>query len=201
MMMITFAVAGLLANAEQPNSKKNLETVKLDVTQSTFNWHAKKVTGEHKGIVKFQNGDIFLNGNILIGGVINVDMTTIDDLDLSGEYHDKLVKHLKSDEFFAVEKYNTSTLSIKSCEFIKGTKPGENNYTVKADLMIKGITKEIVFGAFVVITKDQVVTNAEFNIDRTKYDIKYNSKSFIPDIGDKAIDDNFSVKVRVIAKR
>jgi hypothetical protein len=32
-------------------------------------------------------------------------------------------------------------------------------------------------------------------VDRTKYDIKYGSKSFFESIGDKAIDNEFELKV------
>ncbi|MFI5221934.1 MAG: YceI family protein [Bacteroidia bacterium] len=197
---LAIAALGLAASAGQPKAPKS-DIVKMDVPQSTFNWHAKKVTGEHKGTVKFQNGEVILQNNQLTGGLFNVNMTSIEDLDLSGEWHDKLVNHLKSDDFFSVVKYNTATLKINSAEVISGAKPGENNYSIKADLIVKGITQEITFLAFVIISKDRVVANASFLIDRTKYGIKYGSKSFFESIGDKAIDDNFEVTVRVVGTR
>jgi hypothetical protein len=36
---------------------------------------------------------------------------------------------------------------------------------------------------------------AKFNVDRTKYDIKYGSGSFFSNIGDKAINDEFELDV------
>jgi polyisoprenoid-binding protein YceI len=81
---------------------------------------------------------------------------------------------------------------------IKGSKTAEN-YTVTADLTIKGITKEIVFPAILVVKGNTATANADFMIDRTLFDIKYGSKSFIEGIGDKAIDNDFNVKVRIVA--
>jgi polyisoprenoid-binding protein YceI len=199
-MILAFAAMGLTVIAGSPKPQKG-ETLKVDAAQSTFKWHGKKVTGEHNGTVKFQDGEVNVTGNKLEGGVFTVDMSTIDNVDLSGEWHDKLVRHMKSDDFFAVEKFKTALLKIKSADLIKDAKPGENNYQVKADLTIKGITKEISFPAMVVITKTQVIANADFMIDRTQYDIRYGSKSFFESIGDKAIDNDFNVKVRVVANK
>jgi polyisoprenoid-binding protein YceI len=83
---------------------------------------------------------------------------------------------------------------------MKADKAG-NNYTIVANLTIKGITQEVTFPAIVVVNAKQVIVNANFDIDRTKYDIKYGSKSFIEGIGDKAISDMFNVKVRVVAAK
>ena len=53
----------------------------------------------------------------------------------------------------------------------------------------------------VVVSKEQVITKAEFDIDRTNFDIKYGSGKFFEGIGDKAIMDNFSINVRLIATK
>lgn len=203
MMFVTITGLGLSVFAVSPKkaAKKAADSYTVDAAGSTFKWHAKKVTGEHSGVASFKGGSVSLKGNVLIGGEIMVDMTTIDATDLQGEWHDKLVGHLKSDDFFSTEKNTTATIKIKSASAIKGAKAGENNYNVVADLTIKGITKEVKFGAFVVVKDAQVITNAEFDIDRTLYDIKYGSASFFEGIGDKAIANTFNVKVRVVAKK
>ena len=175
---------------------------KVSTEKSTFNWHAKKVTGEHMGLVKFASGTIEANGNTLTGGNFDVDMTSISCTDLTGEWNDKLIGHLKSADFFAVDSYKTANLKIKTATAIKGAKAGSDNYNIVADLTIKGITKEVSFPAMVVIKKTgEVIANASFDIDRTAYDIKYGSKSFFEGIGDKAIDDKFNVKVRLVATK
>jgi hypothetical protein len=38
-------------------------------------------------------------------------------------------------------------------------------------------------------------------VDRTKYDIRYGSKSFFASIGDKAIDDEFELSINLVATK
>lgn len=189
------AIAGFALSVvaiSQPK-KQTAASLKVDVKESTFKWTGKKVTGEHWGYVKFSDGVVTVDGKKLTGGTFTMDMTTIDVQDLQGEYNGKLVGHLKSEDFFAVDRFKTSTLKIKSLSAIAGAAAGSPNFNVTADLTIKGITKEISFPAQVIVTKDKVIANAEFNVDRTQYDVKYKGMS------DNLIDDNFKVNVRVVA--
>lgn len=201
-LVLAFAAMGLSVIAGNPKDlkKQKSETQKVDPAKSTLKWHAEKVTGKHDGTVKVLGGTITLDGTNLTGGTIDIDMTTIDDIDMQGEYHDKLVNHLKSDDWFSVATYPKATLVIKKVVSIIDKK-GAENYTVTADLTIKGITKEIIFPAIIVVSKTEVVANADININRTNYGIKYGSKSFIENIGDKAINDEFNLKVRIVASK
>ena len=196
-MIIALAAMGFAAVAGGPNANKQT-TVTIDSKASTFKWHAKKVTGEHFGTVNFSGGTITLDKGALVAGTIEMDMTSITVTDLQGEYKGKLEGHLKSEDFFSVEKNNKSTLIIKKVEAIKGSKTDEN-YRVTADLTIKGITKEVKFPAIIVVKGNSVTASADFMIDRTQWDIRYGSKSFFEGIGDKAIDNEFNIKVRVVA--
>jgi polyisoprenoid-binding protein YceI len=197
-LVAAFIGLGLSVIAGGPKANKPGETATVDAKASTLKWHAKKVTGEHFGTINVSGGTLALNKGLIVGGTIEVDMTSINVTDLQGEYKGKLEGHLKSDDFFSVEKNTKATLVIKKVEAIKGAKTAEN-YMVTADLTIKGITKEITFPAIIVVKGKTVTANADFNIDRTKYDIKYGSKSFFEGIGDKAIDNDFNIKVRVVA--
>ncbi|MFN4082815.1 MAG: YceI family protein [Bacteroidia bacterium] len=191
-LSLALAATGLLAFAQQ-----NESTFTVNAEKSTCKWHAKKVTGQHEGFVKFESGSVNVKGNQLIGGDFTINMTTLEATDLTGEWKEKLVGHLKSDDFFATEKFPQANLRIKNATPIKGAKAGSNNYNIVADLTIKGISKEISFPAMVVVNKGRVIANANFDVDRTAYDIRYGSKSFFADIGDKAIDDKFNLKVRI----
>ena len=162
------------------------QTKNINTTTSTIEWVGKKVTGQHNGTVNFKDGALIFKGGKLKGGIFTVDMTSLTATDLSGEYQGKLNGHLKADDFFGTDKFPTAKLVFKKI----GTKAA-NVYTVTADLTIKGITKPV---TFVMTVKGNTATTA-FNVDRTKYDIKYNSKSFFESIGDKAIYDDFELKV------
>jgi polyisoprenoid-binding protein YceI len=162
------------------------QTKKIDVAASKIEWLGKKVTGQHNGIVNFKDGAVVLKSGKLVGGSFTVDMASLTATDLSGEYQGKLNGHLKADDFFGTAKFPTATLVIKKI----GAKSA-NVYTATADLTIKGITQAVTFD--MTVNVDTATTT--FNVDRTKYGIKYNSKSFFESIGDKAIYDEFELKV------
>jgi polyisoprenoid-binding protein YceI len=123
--------------------------------------------------------------------MFTIDMTTITSND--GE---KLVTHLKSEDFFNVSGYNTSTLKL-----LKITPDtAANTYTVVAALTIKGITDAITFPAVIEVTDTQVTAKATLSIDRTRWNIKYGSASIFSDIGDKAIDDKIEYNVKIVLK-
>lgn len=202
MIALAFVALGLVAFAGQPDKDgKNTTSVKVNVQESTIKWHATKVTGEHFGNVQLESGDINIQGNVLAGGQFTVDMSTLIVTDLDGEYKTKLEGHLKSDDFFSTERNKTAFLKIKTVSAIPGAKPGSDNYMIVADLTIKGITKEISFPAMVVINKEKIIANVSFKINRAAFDIRYGSRSFFEGLGDKAIDDDFNLKVRLVANR
>lgn len=157
--------------------------VKLD--KSTVKWTGYKVTGKHEGTIKLKSGTLVFNGETLSGGKFTMDMTSINTTDLKGDYKNKLDGHLKSEDFFGVEKYPTSFLEIVS---VTGK---DGNYKVKADLTIKGIKESV---AFVMKVNGNSAT-AALKIDRTKYNIKYGSASFFDGLKDRAISDEFDLNV------
>jgi len=180
---IALALVVVLSTAAVSAQTKNINT-----TTSNIEWIGKKVTGQHNGTVNFKDGALIFKGKKLKGGIFTVDMTSLTATDLSGEYQGKLNGHLKADDFFGTDKFPTAKLVFKTI----GTKSA-NVYNVTADLTIKGITKPVTF----VMTVNGNTATTAFNVDRTKYDIRYNSKSFFESIGDKAIYDEFELKVNL----
>lgn len=164
------------------------QTKKINIEKSTINWNAKKVTGEHSGTVNFQDGNLIFKKGKVAGGDFTVNMTSLTATDLSGEWKAKLDGHLKSDDFFNTDKFKTSTLVFK-----KIASKANGVYTVTADLTIKGITNPVTFN----LTVKGNTASTVVKIDRTKYDIKYGSKSFFDSIGDKAINDDFDLTVNL----
>ena len=162
------------------------QTIKIDAAKSSIEWLGKKVTGQHNGTVNFKDGALVFKRKALKGGSFTVDMNSLTATDLQGEYQGKLNGHLKAEDFFGTSKFPTASLVFK-----KIATKSANLYTVTADLTIKGITKPITFDLAV----NGNAATTTFNVDRTKYDIKYGSKSFFASIGDKAINDEFELKI------
>jgi len=158
----------------------------VKVKNSTVEWKGEKVVGSHEGTISLKSSELIFKNNILDGGSFVMDMESITCTDLTGEYKGNLEGHLKSDDFFSVSKYPTSTLVIT-----KVSKSSNGGYNVNAELTIKGITKSI---DFVAQLKDNNLS-ATIIIDRTQFDVKYGSGSFFESLGDNMIYDDFEIKV------
>lgn len=176
--------------------KEEKNAFEIDTKASKVHWTGKKVTGEHTGYLSLGNGIVTVEKNNVTGAKVNMDMNSIVCTDLTNEeYNKKFVGHLKSDDFFSVEKYPNSTFEITS------VKPAANGqYTVKGNLSIKGITNEISFPAKISVDKNVVKANGTAKIDRTKWDIRYGSGKFFDSLGDNMIYDEFEITFELVAK-
>ncbi|MCB0481156.1 MAG: YceI family protein [Flavobacteriales bacterium] len=163
---------------------------------TTVKWLGKKVTGEHYGVISIKSGEFTMDKGRLTGGTFTIDMNSIVCNDMEGEYKGKLEGHLKSDDFFGVAKYPAAVMVIKNVEEISG-----NKMNVKADMTIKGVTTPVEFPVTITSINDKVSTNGTITIDRTKHGIKYGSGSFFDDLGDKMIDDNFTISFDFLAAK
>jgi len=215
-MKITFIAAGALAltlsftqsevtatgNPLQKTTAKapvKGTALAVDPAASSLTWTAKKVGGQHNGTVQLAKGTLNLNGNKLTGGSFVMDMTSIKDVDITNaDFNQKLTGHLKSEDFFSVEKNPTSTFTISKVTPIAKAKAGEPNYTLTGNLTIKGITNPITFPATVKVNGDAAEAMAKIEIDRIKWDIKYRS-GLIGTAADKIIDDTFTLDVKLVA--
>jgi polyisoprenoid-binding protein YceI len=165
------------------------QNLKVDTEKSTLAWHGEKVTGEHDGMIELKEGWLSWNNDKLTDGKFIIDMRSITNNDLEdAEYNAKLVNHLKSDDFFGVEKFPTANLEIKSSDKFES-----NKAKVKAHLTIKDITHPIEFE----VQKDGNWFMAEIVVDRSKYDVRYGSGSFFDNLGDKMIYDDFTLTVKI----
>lgn len=161
----------------------------VDVEKSTLEWKGYKFTGSHTGTLDLKEGTLVFKNDKLSGGEFVVDMTTLTNTDLQGGMKGKLEAHLKSDDFFSVENNPTSKLVFTVTEA-----KGKNAYTATGKLTIKGITKPISFDISVYGSKASV----SLKVDRTDYDIKYKSGTFIENLGDKVIYDDFDLVVDLV---
>lgn len=168
----------------------------VDVTKSTVNWEGKKFSGAHTGSIALTSGNLQFNGKKLVQGGFIADMTSIKTMD--GEKPSpNLDKHLKNDDFFGVEKFPAANFVIKKVEGA-GT-----DVKITGDLTIKGKTNSITFPAKLTWNADKTVTAVaeKVTVDRTKYGIEYKSKSIFSSIGDNFIYDDFTLAVKLVAKK
>lgn len=173
--------------------KDGQSELKVDTQKSKVYWTGKKVTGEHTGYLKINNGTVVVENGTPQSAQVKMDMTSIECTDLEGEWKDKLIDHLKSDDFFSVEQNPVATFDAKSFKKSGAT------HTVTGDLTIKGITHEISFPVDVKLEDGTLTANGTAKIDRTKWNVRYGSGKFFDGLGDKMIYDDFEIKFELVA--
>ena len=173
-----------------PVAKAEGKEYQIDVAKSSLQWIGTKKIGKHNGTINLKSGSVFVKDGAIVAGKFVADMTTIEDKDLKGENHDKLVRHLKSPDFFDVEKYPEGIFEISGV-----TKSGENQ-NIKGNLTLKGIPFGISFDAKIDFDKDAPKSaSATFNIDRRKWGIVY------PGMPDNLINDTINLTLDLKIKK
>ncbi len=160
----------------------------VDVESSTVTWTGEKVTGSHNGTIELESGHLMLEDEKIVGGEFVMDMSSITVTDLSGENKGKLEGHLKSEDFFGVEKHPTAKLVITSA-----AAKGDGKYGIVGDLTIKNETHPITFD----LNMNGDSASTKLTIDRSDYNVRYGSGSFFDNLGDKTIYDNFELDVNL----
>ncbi|RED44982.1 YceI family protein [Seonamhaeicola aphaedonensis] len=174
------------------------ETYTVNTEASTIEWRGFKPTGEHNGTINLANGSFEMTDENIAGGNFTVDMNSIVDLDIPAddEKNAKLVGHLKSADFFDVEKFPTATFEIT------GIEDKEGKTMLSGNLTLKEKTNNITFPINVSQENDTLSLSSEtFTIDRSKWDVRYGSKSFFDNLGDKFINDDIEITVSVKATK
>jgi polyisoprenoid-binding protein YceI len=179
----------------------HVEVYKVDTKLSTLEWHGKKIGGEHKGTISLISGVIKDNHGHIYGNM-EFDMNTIANTDLKNEnMKAKLENHLKSSDFFDVAKYPKASFVITSIMPAKDPKNPSISNTVKGNLTIKDKTNEISFGVALQMKQNKMTCTGTVIVDRSKFDVRYGSKTFNAAIGDKMIYDEFELKFNIVAVR
>lgn len=192
------AVASSKKQATEKAGAHGSSMLTVDTAASVVNWKGAKVAGPHNGKIKIKEGSLVVEGGALKSGVVTIDMNSMTNEDLTdAKYNEKLMGHLKSDDFFAVEKNPVSVFKINS---VKVVNAAENTYELAGDLTIKGKTNPLTVPAKIEMKDGVLTATATAKVDRLKYDIRYGSGKFFQNLGDKMIYDEFELNVALSAK-
>jgi len=164
---------------------------------STVQWTGRKAFGQHFGAVVMTGGNLVIDSTGNASGEFNIDMKSITVADIADSASRmKLTGHLKSSDFFSVDSFPQAKLQVT-----KITPASAGRFNVSAKLTIKGITNDIEFPATILANGNEMIVNADITIDRTRWNIKYNSKSLLGDAADKFIYDNFDIVLNLKGRK
>lgn len=168
----------------------------IDKKESVVTWRGSMHFASeqaHTGYVYISKGELIIEKGQLAGGTVEIDMNTIADKDHGSE--NNLVNHLKDPDFFDVKKFPISTFAITKVASANG-----GNIKVTGNLSIKGITHEVTFPAKIEVKGGVATANGKVTIDRTQWDVRYNSGKFYDNLADKTISDSIEFDMKIVAR-
>ncbi|RCR67569.1 two-component regulator propeller domain-containing protein [Larkinella punicea] len=172
-------------------------------------WEGSKFLGDgsHTGDVDLLKGALLIDNRHLVGGAVEVDMTTIENF-----VDQRSLNQLPA--FFDVKKFPVSTFEITKVETVNdgnikvpndgSIRVNDGNIKVTGNLTIEGITKAVTFPAKMQF-KDGMDGTVEVNgtliIDRTDWGIDYGSEKLFNQSVDGAISDDVKLFMKIVAKK
>lgn len=167
------------------------QALEIDTAASSFKWTGTKVTGKHFGKLPIKSSKLTDVKGKLSGGEIVLDITKMTVNDLTGDYQKKFLTHMKSPDFFEVEKWPTAKLVVTKLD-------GKKAY---GKLTIKDKTHPVDFA----YQEKSGTYTGTLKFDRTKFGMIYGSGNFFKGLGDKMIHNDvtleFTVKVKSPKKK
>lgn len=172
--------------ADKPAAK--IEKLSFSQEGSSLDWVGAKVTLKHDGGFKTFSGNIELADGAIENGKVSVEI----EMDSVFSDAEKLTGHLKSADFFEVEKFPKA--SFISTEIKAGGAEGAT-HTITGNLDLHGVTKSVTFPAKITVGDEDVQASADFSINRKDFGIVYPGKP------DDLIHDNVTIKLAIKAPR
>ena len=177
----------LEANVVIPEGKYN-----IDVSNSIVRWLGRTPIKSHDGVISILEGSFSVNEKSFLKGLVVIDMNTINCTDLSGGGKTNLEGHLKNDDFFSVNTYPQAKISM-----VSNLKSVDGLIEFQGALEIKGKTNPIIFQSKIEEENGIYKAKGSFSFNRALYDVKYRSKSFFDDLGDKFINDKIEIEIEI----
>ncbi|MEP0005679.1 MAG: YceI family protein [Balneola sp.] len=163
--------------------------VPIDIKKSEVKWKGTKMRGlgKHEGIISIKSGYFETKDGEFYGGKIVFDMNSISVTDIPKREpipRRRLNNHLKSDDFFGVEKYPEAEFLI-----VKVLKKEKQNITVEGELSIRDVKDRIT--VFLEISRDNSEIrsiSSKLEFDRFNWNIGYKGSWADRTLVDKEIE-------------
>lgn len=193
---------------EQTVAESKGEILTVDTTASVVNWKAFHKGGfaPRWGTLNVKSGDLSIEGGQVVAGNFNIDMASIKVDPASVTEKDKkpadLETHLKSPDFFDVEKNPVSDFKITSVadlkEAPKDAVAGVNK-TISGNLTLLGKTLNVTFPAKVDVADNTAAIQAKFTVNRADWGIKFGTSEADP--AEWMISKDIEIAIDVKAKK
>ncbi len=178
------------------------QTLTVHTGRSNILWNGKKITGKyHMGSLKASGGHLTVADGEIIDGTVTLDMNSINVLNEEGSSKEKLERHLMSADFFETSTWPTATFSNITAR--PSSMDERGTHIISGELTMKGITHPVSFPANMRFRGNSIQAKSlQFAIDRSKWDVRYGSRSFFANLSaDDIIDDNIQLVINLYAEQ
>lgn len=185
---------------EVADASSSAETFAVDTNMSKVTWNGYKPTGKHNGTIGITDGSIAVEDGAISSASFTIDITSLTVLDIPAEEegNGKLKGHLMSGDFFDAENHPTATFEVVDVatyaadmaiedkeEFQTEFTPASATeimvanptHMITGNLTMRGVTKSVSFPAAVTLADGGVTATANFNIDRTAWNLAYGDEA------------------------
>jgi polyisoprenoid-binding protein YceI len=189
----------LTSEKQEVTTSKDGDVLTVNLADSRIEWKGYKVfkseNTSHFGTIKFESGEVTVKDGKLESGKFIAEINSLQNVDIKdAEQKAKLEGHLKSGDFFEVEKFPTASFEITK---VSHSETGDYNTVLDGNLTIKGITKPIAFKANVTVSDGQITIATEpTDIKREDFGVKFQ----IP-VANGMIKDEVNIQILIKAKK
>jgi polyisoprenoid-binding protein YceI/rhodanese-related sulfurtransferase len=173
----------------------------IDTSESLVEWTGQNLGSKHWGSLQLKSGQLEFGNGCLVSGFFVLDMHSITDLNIENkEMRKVLEEHLKSDGFFDCDRFPEAKFELTNVDSIAGATLGTPNFNFTGDFTLKGITQGIQFNAVCEFNDEgQWIAQANFDLDRTRWNIIYGSGRFFRGLGMHVVNDFISLQLKIVA--
>ena len=173
---------------QQLNKRKGLSL--FSTSKSKFNWTGYGEIGTYalSGSIILKDGTYRVNNDTLLSATLVMDMQS-----LNSDNKD-LVGHLKGPDFFETGRYPEATFELQKPTLLA------DKMNVQGNLTVKNIVQPAIIQLNHIIKNGSHYFNGKLTLDRTKFNIKYNSKSFFSNLGDQAIKNSIDLSFDIVSE-
>lgn len=174
----------------------------VDTELSVVEWSGRNINNRHHGRIAVSEGRIVMEKGRPQSGRIVLAMNTLSNLDLQDEgWRNMLLNHLKSEDFFDVERYPEVVFELSGTAVLDKATPGTPNMEIAGVLTIKETARSICFPAIVAPQEDGAVkAHAALDLDRTLWNVCYGSGKLYERLGMHLVNDLISVEMFLVAR-
>lgn len=178
-------------------------TFAVDTEQSLVRWTGRNLFNHHHGTLKFAGGEVKIVNGSLVVARFTLDMNSIIDEDLTDPgYNALLIRHLRDDDFFAVERFPTAEFVCSKAEPLPACTPGTPNFILHGAMTLRGVTRDLSFPAVIAAADaDHLTGQAELDLDRTQFGANYGSGRLFAFLGKHVVNDHVHLHLKLHGQR